>query len=64
MATFLTINQKGFNFTAHEADKLKQDEEWSIERVAAFMSVHHVLNIEATKYAKGMTYRPAVAVIY
>ena len=63
MATFYTITQKGFNFTLHEADKLKKDEEWSIERVAAFMSVHHVLNIEATKYAKGMTYRPAVAAI-
>lgn len=63
MATFLTITQKGFNFTAHEADKLKQDEDWSIERVAAFMSIHHVLNLMATKYSKGLTYKPAVAAI-
>ena len=35
MATFLTITQNGFNFNVHEADKLKPDEEWGIERVAA-----------------------------
>lgn len=63
MATFLTITQNGYTFIAHEADKLKSDEEWSIERVAAFMSVHHVLNTMATKYMKGMTLRPAVASI-
>lgn len=63
MAKFLTITQKGFNFTAHDADKMIADEEWSIERVAAFISVHHVLNIMATRYAKGMTYKPGVAAI-
>lgn len=63
MATFLTITQNGFNFNVHEADKLKADEEWGIERVAAFMSVHHVLSTMATKYMKGMTLRPAVASI-
>lgn len=63
MATFLTITQNGFNFNVHEADKLKSDEEWGIERVAAFMSVHHVLNTMATKYMKGRTLRPVVASI-
>lgn len=63
MATFLTITQNGFNFNVHEADKLKSDEEWGIERVAAFMSVHHVLNTMATKYMKGLTLRPVIASI-
>lgn len=63
MATFLTITQNGYNFTVHEADTLKSDEEWGIERVAAFMSVHHVLNAMATKYMKGMTLRPIIASI-
>lgn len=63
MATFLTITQKGYTFIAHEADKMKTDEEWSIERVAAFMSVHHTLNTMATRYAKGVTFRPAAASI-
>lgn len=63
MATFLTITQNGYNFTVHEADTLKSDEEWCIERVAAFMSVHHVLNAMATKYMKGMTLRPIIASI-
>ena len=63
MAEFWTITQKGFNFIRHNADKLVRDEEWSIERVAAFMAVHHTLNIMATKYAKGITLRPKVACI-
>lgn len=63
MAEFWTITQKGFNFIRHNADKLVEDEEWSIERVAAFMAVHHTLNVMATKYAKGMTLRPKVACI-
>lgn len=63
MAKFLTIVQAGFTFQVHDADKLVEDEEWTIERVAAFMSVHHVLNILATRYAKGLTYRTAVAAI-
>ena len=63
MAKFLTITQKGYTFTVHDADKLVRDEEWDIERVAAFMSIHHTLNVMATKYAKGMTYRPAIACI-
>lgn len=63
MAKFLTITQKGYTFQVHDADKLVADETWTIERVAAFMSVHHVLNVMATKYAKGLTLRPAVAAI-
>lgn len=63
MAEFWTITQKGFNFTWHSADKLVEDEEWSIERVAAFMAVHHTLNLMATKYVKGLTMRPKVACI-
>ena len=63
MAKFLTITQKGYTFTVHDADKLVRDEEWNIERVSAFMSIHHTLNVMATKYAKGITYRPAIACI-
>lgn len=63
MAKFLTITQKGYTFTVHDADKLVRDEEWNIERVASFMSIHHTLNVMATKYAKGITYRPAIACI-
>lgn len=63
MAEFWTITQKGFNFIRHTADKLVEDEEWCIERVAAFMAVHHTLNIMATKYAKGLTLRPKIACI-
>lgn len=63
MAEFWTITQTGFNFIRHTADKLVEDEEWSIERVAAFMAVHHTLNVMATKYAKGLTLRPKIACI-
>lgn len=63
MAEFWTITQKGFNFIRHNADKLVEDEEWSIERVAAFMAIHHTLNVMATKYAKGLTLRPKIACI-
>lgn len=63
MAEFWTITQKGFNFTRHNADKLIEDEEWNIERVAAFMAVHHTLNIMATRYAKGLTLKPKIATI-
>lgn len=63
MAEFWTISQKGFTFTKHTADKLVKDEEWSIERVAAFMAVHYVLTVMATKYSKGLTVRPRVAMI-
>lgn len=63
MAKFLTITQKGFTFIVHDADKNIRDEEWTIERVAAFMSVHHTLGVKATKYAKGLTFRTAIASI-
>ena len=63
MAEFWTITQKGFNFICHNADKLVEDEEWSIERVAAFMAVHHTLNVMATKYSKGLTLKPKIACI-
>jgi len=63
MAEFWTITQKGFTFIRHTADKLVADEEWTIERVAAFMAVHHTLNIMATRYAKGLTLRPKIACI-
>lgn len=63
MAKFLTITQQGYNFTVHDADKLIADEEWGIERVAAFMSLHNVLNTSATRYSKGITFRPAIAAI-
>jgi hypothetical protein len=63
MAEFWTITQKGFNFICHNADKLVEDEEWSIERVAAFMAVHHTLTVMATKYAKGLTLKPKIACI-
>ena len=63
MAEFWTITQKGFNFIRHNADKLVEDEEWSIERVAAFMAVHHTLNVMATRYSKGLTLRPKIASI-
>lgn len=58
---FLTITQRGYNFIVHDADKSVKDEEWGIERVAAFMSVHYTLNVKATKYAKGTTFKPTVA---
>lgn len=63
MAEFWTITQKGFKFIRHNADKLVEDEEWSIERVAAFIAVHHTLNIMATRYAKGLTLKPKIACI-
>lgn len=63
MAKFLTITQTGFTFCVHDADKMVADEEWEIERVAAFISVHHVLNIMVTKYSKNMTYRTSIAAI-
>lgn len=63
MAEFWTITQKGFTFIRHNADKLVEDEEWSIERVAAFMAVHHTLSIMATRYAKGLTLKPKIACI-
>ena len=63
MAEFWTITQTGFNFIRHNADKLVEDEEWSIERVAAFMAVHHTLTVMATKYAKGLTLKPKIACI-
>lgn len=63
MAKFLTITQQGYNFIVHDADKLIADEEWGIERVAAFMSLHNVLNTSATRYSKGITFRPAIAAI-
>lgn len=63
MAKFLTITQNGFTFTVHDADKLVADEEWGIERVSAFISLHHVLNVMATRYTKGMTFRLSVASI-
>lgn len=62
-AKFLTIAQEGYDFIVHDADKLVNDERWGVERVAAFMSVHHVLNVMATKYVKGMTFKPTVAAI-
>lgn len=58
---FLTITQQGYDFLVHDADKSVKDETWSIERVAAFMSVHYTLNVKARKYAKGMTFIPTVA---
>lgn len=63
MAEFWTITQKGYTFNWHNADKLIADEEWSIERVASFIAIHHVLNIMATRYSKGLTMRPKVAAI-
>ena len=63
MAKFLTITQRGFYFTVHDADKNVADETWTIERVGAFMAVHHTLNVMATKYAKGLTFRTSVASI-
>lgn len=63
MAEFWKITQTGFTFIRHNADKLVPDEEWTIERVAAFMSVHYTLNVMATKYSKGLTSRPKVACI-
>ena len=58
---FLTITQQGYDFLVHDADKSVKDETWSIERVAAYMSVHYTLNVKARKYAKGMTFIPTVA---
>lgn len=63
MAKFLTITQRGFYFTVHDADKNIADETWTIKRVGAFMAVHHTLNVMATKYAKGLTFRTSVASI-
>jgi hypothetical protein len=63
MAKFLTITQRGYTFVVHDADKLIADEEWTIERVASFMSLHNVLNTSATRYSKGITFRPAIATI-
>ena len=63
MADFWTITQRGFNFIRHTSDKLVEDAEWSIERVAAFMAVHHTLNVMATRYSKGLTRRPKIACI-
>jgi len=63
MVKFYTITQKGYTFVRHDADTLVPDEEWELERVAAFMSIHRALNVMATKYAKGMTFRPALASI-
>lgn len=62
-AKFLTITQKGYTFIVHDSDKSVPDEEWSIERVAAFISVHYTLNVMATKYQKGQTFRTTVAAI-
>ena len=62
-AKFLTITQKGYTFIIHDSDKAVPDEEWSIERVAAFISVHYTLNVMATKYQKGQTFRTTVAAI-
>lgn len=63
MAKFYTITQKGFTFTCHDADKMVEDEEWTIERVAAFVAVHYTMNVMATRYVKGMTFRTAIASI-
>lgn len=63
MVKFYTITQKGYTFVRHDADTLVPDEEWELERVAAFMSIHRALNVMATKYCKGMTFRPALASI-
>lgn len=60
---FMTITQQGFTFHVSFGDKMVAEEDWTIERVAAFMSVHHTLNLNATHYAKGLTYRTAVAAI-
>ena len=63
-AKFLTITQRGFDFIVHDSsDKTIPDEKWSIERVAAFMSVHAALNMMATKYSKGRTFRTLIASI-
>lgn len=63
MATFLNIEQDGYYFTVHNNDKMVADETWTIERVAAFMALHHTLNVKATRYVKGLTFRTAVAAI-
>lgn len=63
MAKFWTITQNGYNFIVHDADKLVADEEWGIERVTAFICLHNVLNTSATRYSKGITFRPAIAAI-
>lgn len=59
------IQQDGFDFIYKATENYQRNvQHWSIERVAAYMSVIHVVQVKYTRYYSRITYCPKLGMTY
>lgn len=59
------IQQDGFDFIYKATENYQRSvQHWSIERVAAYMSVIHVVQVKYTRYYSRITYCPKLGMTY
>lgn len=59
------IQQNGFDFIYKATENYQRKvQRWSIERVAAYMSVIHVVQVKYTRYYSRITYCPRLGMTY